>query len=334
MTRVCGEGAYGKVIDLGDGTAQKTLKDLCSFIQEYLAFKYVKGWNNVLQGKGGDFKNLTINMELCSGSLRKYIEENKDPGESTKLSLFFDILKGLYNLHCNGIIHADIKPGNLLIKDGSVIIGDLGFFNVKKYARVYNTARPYRDPECIPHYTHDLYSLGMVLAEIFLWRRVDKKKIIKEIKHIDNKNVRDMITSLVGPRDYRPHLQDIANTLYSSSLISNIKDIPKASRLEEKVEKVIFKYMRQVCSIYKINRGKIGFKALIAYLRDKKIDSQMAQLYTCAILYILSCLFGGKEFDYRKAVKASLHKEEEFLQAIQTLCDHEDFVNIIFACYK
>jgi serine/threonine-protein kinase len=43
------------------------------------------------------------------------------------ISIFLDVLSALERLHLEGIVHRDIKPGNILVmSDGRVLLGDLG----------------------------------------------------------------------------------------------------------------------------------------------------------------------------------------------------------------
>merc|ERR1712096_440303 len=50
----------------------------------------------------------------------------KKPSAKEIICVLHDICEGLANLHKKGIIHRDIKPGNLFTLNGRGVVGDLG----------------------------------------------------------------------------------------------------------------------------------------------------------------------------------------------------------------
>ncbi|PNY13869.1 putative serine threonine-protein kinase GCN2-like protein, partial [Trifolium pratense] len=70
---------------------------------------------------------LYIQMERCSRTLRKLLEDSPPPPTETRLKLFRQILKGLVCIHEKKIIHRDLNPNNIFLDgNGDIKIGDFG----------------------------------------------------------------------------------------------------------------------------------------------------------------------------------------------------------------
>ena len=86
-------------------------------------------------------KFFIILMEYCNGNtledlITKHIKESTPIDRKLIYNYIKQILKGLKVLHRNGIIHSDIKPGNIFLKKVGEIeqikIGDFGMAMLKK----------------------------------------------------------------------------------------------------------------------------------------------------------------------------------------------------------
>lgn len=99
----------------------------------------------------------------------------------TKL-LFRQILDGLHYMHCNNVIHRDLKTANILVsKEGQVMIADFGLARslgteMPKHSKHEYTnmvvTRWYRAPELLLGDVHygcaiDLWSMGCILGEMY-----------------------------------------------------------------------------------------------------------------------------------------------------------------------
>lgn len=108
--------------------------------------------------------NYYIVTELCDSNLICFINEyNID--ESVALKILRMILCGVHHIHSKGIIHRDIKLGNLLIKGNSVKICDFGLscFSIENNNTFCGT-EDYLAPEIKSRRDYDksvdIYSIG------------------------------------------------------------------------------------------------------------------------------------------------------------------------------
>ena len=142
-------------------------------------------------------------LEYCnSGDLSGYIQNDKN--YSNNYSYFEQIFKGLEYLYKNKILHRDIKPHNILVKDGVIKISDFGFakaFEKNELITTFCGSPLYMAPEIIKNKEYnlksDIWSLGVIIYELFtkkhpyyvdskqhLWLKIKKGIIIdySEIK--------------------------------------------------------------------------------------------------------------------------------------------------------
>ena len=116
------------------------------------------------------------------GDVASLIEEapNGRPPLHDVIRLTRQVCRGLDFAHSNGIVHRDVKPGNIwLTKDGTAKIGDFGLAKSRNRAQVTQSGNivgtvTYMSPEQITGSEvtprADLYGLGVVLYEMVCGR--------------------------------------------------------------------------------------------------------------------------------------------------------------------
>lgn len=131
---------------------------------------------------GEDAGSAFLVMELVPGdSLAKMLEERKSLPANEVLDIVAQTARALYAAHQEGLVHRDVKPGNLLITpEGQVKITDFGIARVADQVSLTATGQvmgtvQYLAPEqatgkpATP--STDIYSLGIVAYEALAGKR-------------------------------------------------------------------------------------------------------------------------------------------------------------------
>jgi serine/threonine protein kinase len=143
---------------------------------------------------GEEGKITYIVMELLEGKDLKAMIRDKDPLPlESKLSIMIQVADGLNHAHMHGIIHRDIKPGNIHINpDGNVKILDFGIARIPSSDLTRSGVRlgtpVYMSPEQIRGGDYDersdIFSAGIVFYELLTYQHPFRDKNL--VKTMDN----------------------------------------------------------------------------------------------------------------------------------------------------
>ncbi|MHB1956558.1 MAG: protein kinase domain-containing protein, partial [Sulfobacillus sp.] len=181
-----GQGTFGIVKEIkGKEAVEKSTTEFDSFVCETGAMNALVPSKHVLPIYDETIKGLTqqeLYFPRFANSLASLLGK-LTPFE--KIDYAFQLADGLHTIVNHGIYHLDIKPDNILIKNGYLAIGDFGnaFRTCDAQLKVPSKLRPmfgrfpgfqtllWSAPEILwgyPYYDHrvDVWSLGIILLQI------------------------------------------------------------------------------------------------------------------------------------------------------------------------
>jgi len=137
-------------------------------------------------------------FELMSSDISSAVESTKSPDLKHVKKQFYQMASAIAYMHARGIMHRDLKPGNILQNaDGSVIkIADFGLARRVSQGGMYTPGMItlwYRPPEMLSDEREyglkvDVWSLGCILAEMFMHRplfaQYEEDKMLKDIESL------------------------------------------------------------------------------------------------------------------------------------------------------
>lgn len=210
-----GAGSFGQLYDCGK-YVEKVFRDVhnddtgyeTSTLRE-IAFTARTKHPNVILALSSYYINdeMFLYLPKYDYDLHKAISDTKLTKELIKRYNYQLTLAVAY-LHQNSIVHGDIKPENVLIRDkNKIVLADLGISRYLAWPNsngITNTSPIYASPEILitnlrGDYSLDLWQLGLVLVESITGRRLFEPKHVIDILDIETDIVELMIDWLGFP---------------------------------------------------------------------------------------------------------------------------------------
>lgn len=137
-------------------------------------------------GVGRDGRPYLVLEYVPGKNLLKWADQHQ-LGIRRRIELFLQVLQAVQYAHDNGVLHRDIKPTNVLVKDdGQVRLLDFGVAKLLQHSPQWSMTQvhgqmltpEYASPEQMkgeePQKTSDVYSLGVMLYELLCGARTTR----------------------------------------------------------------------------------------------------------------------------------------------------------------
>jgi serine/threonine protein kinase len=336
-----GSGTYGQVTRR-EGNAVKTVTKLRHLVHEALVLRYCCNCEYLVKLKQVNPVEHELVLELHETNLRSYYASHRVVSWLDRMRLFHDILQGLVEIHDRNLVHGDIKPTNILLRTNPLraVIADCGFMSLEGFAKTHLTAVAYRDPRMAKSWHHDIYSLGIMLIELFGNHRLGSGHSYSEIrklaiKHLDKPHERDLVLSMVQPRlERRPTARAILLSVFD--LLPTLPpvlpaiDVKTRKRRSSKALSNLETTMTGWCAEFRLARAPSAVRALRHYLLKFDIPIDDYPVHGCITLYIMSCHFGSDNYTQHHMKCLYTSTTAQRMTVLQKLLDCSDFVTLLF----
>ncbi|KAJ5253142.1 Mitogen-activated protein kinase hog1 [Penicillium chrysogenum] len=169
------------------------------------------------------FEDIYFVTDLLGTDLHRLMTSRPLQGQFIQYFLY-QIFRGLKYVHSAGVVHRDLKPGNILINENCDLkICDFGLARAQDPRMTgYVSTRYYRAPEIMLTWQKydvevDIWSAGCIFAEM-----LEGKPLFPGKDHVNQFSI---ITDLLGtPPD------DVIQTIGSENTLRFVKSLPKRER--------------------------------------------------------------------------------------------------------
>lgn len=346
-----GMGSYGVVMKR-NGSAVKKFQTFPEMLQEYLGCKFFQDSPYVVSVTHVDFMRKELHMEIYTQSLKIWLIQYGKMGnmEMNKIVALKDVLQGLVWFEDNGMAHGDFKPGNILCNwnqnNGSIrksVIADCGFVAPQGYSKSGRTAPVYREVAWKKDLAHDIYSLGVMLIEMFgnhKFKNQENHEVHQRYakRLIKDDNIKEIaLKCLSENRNERPSPRYILSSLFGMEPGSHkckLQTSPYGGDgyrkiLSESQQDMINREIRK--NVPGITRPDIAFLVAKDYIQRKSLDEKNYTFVISVSLMMVTSIYGPQKFDLKAAWQYSLKSELDLSRLLKVMSEDRKTMCILFS---
>lgn len=209
-----------------------------------------------------------IVMEYIDGrTLTAFLAENPSP--AMRKRVFEQLLQAVGYIHRCGLVHNDIKPGNILVtrSNNDVKLIDFGLADNDAWylARTLGCTRAYASPELLSQKQNvdarsDIYSLGVIMKEIF-GRRYSRiaRRCLSDNPAKRYSNAEELLTAIKNKNNLLyMALSVVAAILISIPLLYIGKRVSEEMQYANKEKELLLQIERDVDALYAVTADSLS----------------------------------------------------------------------------
>ena len=333
MSKSLGQGSYGQVTQTFSAT--KKVKLFNPFIQECTVLGKLSKCRNIVTVRGCDVNEQTIVMDKYDSDLRKSIDSLSS---SSREKVAREITYAMMEMHYLNMVHCDIKPNNifLMLKRGEVtkaVLGDCGNSSTSKYCRPERGNWHYRGQITSKSSAQDVYSLGLVLLELFSGQRIttfgtkgSEYPDVERIASMGNYKHKTIIKRMVRVEpSERVKSSEVYHYFHGEPFVPSIKRKPKKRKDDSNLDLFL-----AMCPAKRVHRNGRVYSSLCCYLSSNEVSD--TQSYVIASSIICHAIYAKRGTNnWRHNIPSSIkYRDRDVMYALNNLLNDYTFCSMLY----
>lgn len=333
-----GSGTHGVVKLVSDDVVEKRIGKgrFRIYLREVNILRYIKSLeiceSPIVEILGYNLEEMSYTMERCNQDIVNWLKTNHS--RESRWRIAGAIISAIYILHSIGLVHADIKPANVMLKNGVVKLIDFGLAGPQGWNIAELTSPAYSDTIKSYGFKDDIYSLGVTLTEVVSGIGYDtNRNLTASMGYLDGPT-RNFIMTMLGPLEDRPDISGVCKFFKVKPVLKMEREVVKCE-IDDFFYSRIVEWVKHVMNILAI-RGPHDYKTISLRISSHlPINFKHIQIYALAYLAIYGSLYRGS-FDLSTLISLCpkrmswVERRERLLKAIHYYIDLSYIVHEMF----